>query len=63
MREASHSISCKLNFEISLYPQPSTYDVELINLAENVVFCKGRFSRFACTMKALISAVAEETRL
>ena len=36
----------------------------MLNLAENLVFFKGRFSRFAYTMiETLISAVAEETRL
>ena len=38
------------------YPQ----DAELLNLTENLGFCKDRFSGFAYTM---ISAVAEETRL
>ena len=50
MREASHSFICKLNFKISLYPQTSIEEAELLNLAENLVSCKGQFSRLAYTM-------------
>ena len=31
-------------------------------MVENLVFCKDRFSCFACTMKTLVSGVAEESR-
>ena len=54
---------CKVNFDKSLYPPTFTEDPELPNLVENLVFCKDRSSCFACTMKTLISAVAEESRL
>ena len=43
-------ILCKVNFKKSLYPQTSNKDAELLNLIENLVFGKGRFSRFAYTM-------------
>ena len=49
---------------MSLYLQTSTLDPELLNLAENLVFCKGRFSRFTYTMSNnVVSAAADETRL
>ena len=34
MRQDSQKV-WKLNFKISLYPQTSTYDAELLNLVEN----------------------------
>ena len=54
---------CKVNLNKSLYPRTLAYDSELPNLVENLVLCKNRSSWFACTMKTLISAVAEESRL
>ena len=49
---------------MSRYPQTSTLGSELLNLAENLVFCKGRFSRFTYTMSNnVVSAAADETRL
>ena len=54
---------CKINFNKSLYPRTFTYDAEPPNLVESLVFCKDGSSCFACTMKTLISTVAEESRL
>ena len=52
---------CKVNFNKSLYPRAFTEDAELPNFVENLTFCKYRSSCFACTMKTLISAVAEKS--
>ena len=41
---------CKVNFKKSLYSRTSTYDAELLNLAKNLVFYKGWFSRFVYTI-------------
>ena len=52
----------KVIFSKSLYPRTFTEDSELPNLVDNLVFCKDRSLCFACTMKTLISAVAEGSR-
>ena len=52
---------CKVNFKTSLYSQTSTEDAELLNSAGNLVFFKGRFSRFdILRIETLISAVMKK---
>ena len=53
---------CKVIFNKSLYPRTFTYDAGPPNLVKNLVFREGRPLCFACTMKTLISAIAEESR-